>query len=157
MFVHVCRKTAIFDSKPPFLPICLPKTADFENGHRHMGELFVRGSTKTGSRWILVARGKLTCHRIDKLFKPNCPPDSPPDPLIPPRRPPRRFEKKCNLKKKRIHPTGRCNLLAVSRGRFAPAGDGSPWLIGCLETLIKNDYYGAIMTSTCAIYGVGST
>ena len=43
---------------------------------------------KSGCEVDFGRRGKLTCHRIDELFKPNCPPGTPQDPRRPPRTPP---------------------------------------------------------------------
>ena len=46
---------------------------------------------KKGCEVNFGRRGKLTCHRIDELFKPNCLPGASQSPRRPPRRPPGRF------------------------------------------------------------------
>ena len=48
---------------------------------------------KSGCEVDFGRRGKLTCHRIDELFKPNCPPGPSQDPRRTPQNPPGRFWK----------------------------------------------------------------
>ena len=106
---HVCSffapKTAVFDSKPAFLSVFLPKRADLEiskNGHRHMGELFVRPWTKRGVRSILVV-GKIS-HVIEStgFSSPTAPPRAPQTPRRPPRPPRRGLNKKLKFFKKKF-------------------------------------------------------
>ena len=55
-------------------------------------------------------RGKLTCHRIDELFKPNWPPRPPQSPRRPPQAPPGVLDKIVNFQKKRHTTHGRTSV-----------------------------------------------
>ena len=86
-------------------------------------------------------RGKLTCHRIDELFKPNWPPRPPSRPPRPPERPPQEFfannlivqknqrgmeGDESNFCKKQVSPSRLAATYSPSpAGAYAPAGDGS--------------------------------
>ena len=82
-FCHVLKNYVIF----------LEFLGDFWRLGTDTGENIRETLEKKGCEVDFGRRGNTSCHRIDKLFKPNWPPDSPPDPSRPPDRPPGGFEK----------------------------------------------------------------
>ena len=81
------------------------------------------GPRKNGCEVDFGRRGKYAHgHRIDELFKPNCPPGPPRPPRRPPRTPPREvLDKICNLSKKSWTERGRvaatCSPSPVAASR----------------------------------------
>ena len=94
--------------------------------------------SKTGPNLILVVGGSLDVIESTSFSSPTGFPD-PPDPPGDPPDPPREvLDKFVNFSKKKVYPADAalrtCNLLAVTRGRFAATGDGSRRLNGVLMT-----------------------
>ena len=100
---------------------------------------------KTGSRSILVV-GNTPSLTTDEPFRAKLAPSRP---KLAPRRPQEASQEVLGKfvfffqKKKLVGPGTQSNLLAVTRCRFAAAGDGSALVIRCLETR-KNGYYGGL-------------
>ena len=129
-FSFFAKKTAIFGSNRAF-----PSVFWF------FGLMHEPGPSKTGSRQENGRWENTPCHRIDRLLEPNWPPGPPQDPRRPPRPLQESFGKICIFSKRKSLVGGRVgNLLAVTRCRFAAAGDGSRRLNRCIET-IKKGYW----------------
>ena len=85
---------------------------------------------QNGSEVDFGRRGNTPCKRIDELFKPNWVPRTPKQtPQTPQEASQEVLEKLVFFSKKKWADARDCNLLAVSRSRFAGAGDGSQCLI----------------------------
>ena len=98
------------------------------------------GPPKSGCEVDFGRRGKLTCHRIDELFKPNCPPGGSQDPRRPPRPPrplPGGFGKSCIF-------------LFFEKNILKPPGEGpggSPGVLGRSEKPVGLEKLVDSMTS----------
>ena len=84
-------KTMIFDWKPGFPWKFLGFSSNFSDFLGHALEILRWTLQKTGCEVDFGRRGKLTCHRIDELFKQNWPPETQNYPRRPSRRPSRSF------------------------------------------------------------------